>query len=105
MVKPKEDPAANWFRKNQERWEAKRLASPIVAVRWYVVEQYPAHRGSDEYSDFWVDAKSTKVSPWFETEAEAKAWADKHVPDNSTGTLEVKYQNRRVITTEEWVNW
>lgn len=108
MVRPKIDPAddfKNWLKQSQEAFEAKKASTPIVATRWYVAEHTPAYRSGDEYSDFWVDAKTTKVSVWFETEAEAVEWADKHLPDNSNGKLLVKHQNRRVITTEEWVNW
>jgi hypothetical protein len=78
------------------------LEKNTVAFRWSVIETKPAYRDSDEYDDYWVPAKSVVVSPYFETEKEAKDWLALHEPDPGK-TLSVKRERKIRRVTYTWL--
>jgi hypothetical protein len=83
----------------------KALGTPI-AKRYFVVEVTPSVRydagdghGGTRYD--WTREKSVVVSPYFDTAAEAKAWMDKHEPDEGKG-LVVKHQTLYEKVVRNW---
>lgn len=91
------------------RWAAERKKlkenSPILMTRWWVVDYWPASTYSDEYSDGNVrPAREQRASGFFNSEEDAQAFVDKHLPEPGA-ELRIKFENLRRITKDEWVNW
>lgn len=107
MVKRKDEPTmGDWLTEHSARMHAER---PVVKSRWFVVEITPAkqvwvgdgHGGSDPV---WEHEWAEVVSPNFDEEQLAEQWLKQHEPDEGK-RLEVRKQNLRRRTTEEWTNW
>lgn len=81
--------------------ESKKLEVNTIRFSWHVVEHTPGYN-TGGYYDQDIKARNVKVSPDFDTEAEAQAWLDEHEPDEGN-SLVIKRMRlvRRVIT--EWV--
>lgn len=90
------------------RWAAERKKlkdnSPIVRTRWWVVDYFPPRRESDEYDDYWTRASEKRASDYFNSLEDAQAFVDEHDPEPGA-ELQIKSENLRRITREEWVNW
>jgi hypothetical protein len=107
MVKIKQEKSTrDWLTEHLEEIKENR---PVIDTRWFVVEITPAYRtrvgdghgGSDLE---WVSESSKIVSPYFKSKDKAKGWMNKHEPDEGK-TLEIKRENLRRRTIDEWVGW
>jgi len=78
MVKAKVERDPDWLSKELKR--IKDHYGPVLQERFYVIEHRPAYN-TGGYYDQDIPAENRKVSPYFDTEAEAQAWMDKHEPD------------------------
>lgn len=87
----------------RQEMQARRAANPVVAERWYVIEEYPAWKEWGYYGAT-HPPKSVRCSGFFDTLGEAERYVDTHDPDRGA-TFKIKHQNKRRITTEEWVNY
>jgi len=83
--------------------QARRAANPVIAERWYVTEEYPAWEEWGYYGKT-HPPKSIRCSGFFDTRVEAERYVDKHDPEKGA-TSKINHQNKRRITTEEWVNY
>lgn len=102
MAKPKKDAGPNWLEKGLVRHEQRKINNPVIAERWWVIDYWPPIQ-------YWHDeqersARSRMASKYFETRAEAEEFVNTHDPEPDAQLI-IKHQNKRVITTEEWVNW
>lgn len=105
MATPKQNADFNnWLVEWAERRKKLKAESPIVKERWWVVDYFPPRRESDEYSDYWTDTKETRVSIYFDSEAEAQTFVSTHNPATNAELL-IRHENLRRITREEWVAW
>lgn len=105
MVKSKVDQDRNWLKEMLAAEAEKRRTTPIVGERWFVVEHWPEERYSDEYSDTnWRPAKTVVVSGYFDSKEQAQQFVDTHEPEKGA-TLRIRYQSKRRITEDRWVNW
>lgn len=79
------------------------LEEKTVKFKWQVVEHTPGYN-TGGYYDQDVPEKNVVVSPSFDTEAEAVAWANGHVADAGKS---LKIDRIRLIreTCERWVNY
>lgn len=79
------------------------LEEKTVMFRWRVIEHTPGYN-TGGYYDQDVPEKNVVVSPTFDTEAEAYAWANGHVADAGKS---LKIDRIRLIreTRERWVNY
>jgi hypothetical protein len=69
-----------------------------------VVDYFPPRRKSDEYDDYWTSPYERKASGYFNSLEDAQAFVDEHIPEPGA-ELQIKSENLRRITREEWVNW
>lgn len=71
-----------------------------IRFRWGVNEHTPEY----DYGDGWshpIPAKNKIVSPWFDTEEEAKEWLDRHEPDKGNRLHVVRHR----LLKREWTEW
>lgn len=84
------------------RREKERMDAEIIGTRWYVEEYTPEY----DYGDGWsrpIPAKQVKVSPYFDTKAEAEEWMDRHEADKGSRLI-IRKQNKRRKVTIGWYN-
>lgn len=76
------------------------LERNTIRFRWAVNEHTPEY----DFGDGWsrpIPAKNKIVSPYFETEVEAKAWMDGHEPDKGSTLGVVRHR----LLRREWTEW
>lgn len=78
MVSKKTASNPNWITDELDR--IREYYGPVLKERFYVIEHTPAYN-TGGYYDQNIPAKNRMVSPYFDTEDEAKAWMDEHEPD------------------------
>ena len=76
---------------------------PIQKSRWYIREVTPAYHESGYYGG-WVEEESKRVSPYFDSEEKAVAWAEKHDPEPGA-EFKLSKQNLRKMTHLSWVSY
>jgi hypothetical protein len=96
----------DWLREDAER---RKREQPVIKTRWFVVEHTPSRRfatgdghGGTDYE--WTHATYKVVSDYFDNVKDAMSWMDRHEADKGK-TLEVKFQNLRRKTVDQWVSW
>lgn len=105
MATLKKNSSDNWLDHNRLYWKNRKATSPVIDERWWVVDFWPETRYSDEYSDTnFRPSKTIPVSGYFSAREDAERFIENHDPAPGAKLL-IKHQNKRRITTEEWVSW
>lgn len=90
-------------RADAERRRKAELEERTIRFSWHVVEHTPGYN-TGGYYDTDVPAKNVKVSPDFDSEEEAVAWMERHVPDKGK-SLHVKRMRLLRRVYQEWVGF
>jgi hypothetical protein len=101
MVQPKnKEPLMEFMRREAKEHEAR---NPVIGHKW-VVEEVTAAYNTGGYYDQDIPEKRVVVANDFKTEAEAKAWMDKHIADKGNYLEAVKY-NLRQYNPKPYTRW
>lgn len=102
MATPKSNETTNWLQQSLRSLEQRKVDNPVIDQRWWVCDYFPEVQ-------YWHDeqprpARAVRCSDYFSTREEADEFVREHNPEKDA-ELRIYHQNKRRITTEEWVNW